>query len=232
MKLIILAAGRGNRMGELTEDKHKSLTPYQGRPLIEWTVESSLEFFNSKDILIVGGYRFSDLEYLGLNLKVNENWAGSNIVGSLLVARDFLLEEDCIIVYSDIFFDSNALSKVISSEGSSVLSLDNWLAIWSKRFLNPLDDLESFKLSHTKNELLEIGLRPKSLSEIQGQFGGIVRLTPKVWKEIESKIPNLETLDTTTLIQKCIKLGLSFNVIHYSGQWAEFDNAFDVESQK
>jgi choline kinase len=231
VKLIILAAGRGKRMQQLTEEKHKCLTIYRGRPLIEWSVENSLKFFKPQDILIIGGYRFSDLEYLGLNLKVNDNWANTNIVGSLLVARNFLQEEECIIVYSDIYFEPSALSQILSSEGSSVLSLVNWLDIWRKRFINPLDDLESFKYNITKNVLLEIGLRPKNLSEIQGQFGGIIRIHPSLWKEVESKIPNLENLDTTTLIQKCLNLGINFNVVKYDGHWAEFDNSFDVDSQ-
>ena len=231
MKIIILAAGRGKRMGDLTDLKHKSLSLYRGKSLIEWTLGSCKGLVSQTDILIIGGYRYGDLAYLNANLRVNENWSETNIVGSLIIARDYLLQEDCIVVYSDIYFEMTALAKMVSAKGTSVLCVDNWLSIWCKRFTNPLDDLESFKLDNISGDLLEIGLKPKSISEIQGQFGGMVRFTPKAWREIEQRIQNLETLDTTTLIQKCLTIGIGFKIIHYGGDWAEFDNSLDVETQ-
>jgi choline kinase len=231
VKIIILAAGRGKRMGNLTDLKHKSLSLYKGRPLIEWTLASCREYVSETDILIIGGYRYRDLRHVHANLRVNKNWSETNIVGSMLVARDYLSQDDCIVVYSDVYFEKTALAKMVLSEGASVLCVDNWLSIWRKRFVNPLDDLESFKLDNLSGELLEIGLEPKNFSEIQGQFGGMVKFTPKVWREIEQKIHDLNTLDTTTLIQSCLVRGIGFKVVHYSGNWAEFDNSLDVETQ-
>jgi choline kinase len=218
-------------MGNITDLKHKCLSLYRGKSLIEWTLSSCRELVSEKDILIIGGYRYGDLVQLHANLRVNENWSETNIVGSLIIARDYLSQEDCIVVYSDIYFERTALSKMALAKSASVLCVDNWLSIWRKRFRNPLDDLESFKFDNSTGELLEIGLEPKSILEIQGQFGGMVRFTPKVWREIEETFQDLESLDTTTLIQKCLVIGIKFNVVHYGGDWAEFDNSLDVEAQ-
>jgi choline kinase len=231
MKIIILAAGRGRRMGNLTDLKHKSLSLYRGKSLIHWTIDSCRDLVSERDILIIGGYRYGDLAHLKVHLRVNDNWSETNIIGSLNIARDYLLQEDCVVVYSDIYFEKIALAKMVSAKSASVLCVDNWLSIWRKRFTNPLDDLESFKLDNTTDELLEIGLEPTNISEIQGQFGGMVKFTPKVWGEIEGSIRDLESLDTTTLIQKCLDIGIAFNVVHYGGEWAEFDNSVDVETQ-
>ena len=41
MKAIILAAGRGSRMGNLTEEKPKCLIDFRGRPLLNWQLKQS-----------------------------------------------------------------------------------------------------------------------------------------------------------------------------------------------
>ena len=60
MKVVILAAGRGSRLGKLTDDSPKCFTVYRGKPLIFWTLESVTQFFEQKDIHIVVGYRQMD----------------------------------------------------------------------------------------------------------------------------------------------------------------------------
>ena len=60
MKAIILAAGRGSRMGAFTKDKHKCLLKVEGKRLIDWQIEALINC-GLKDIGIVTGYRRADL---------------------------------------------------------------------------------------------------------------------------------------------------------------------------
>ena len=56
MKAILLAAGRGSRMGSLTQDMPKCLTPLHGKPLLEWQLKALREA-GCNSIGMVRGYR-------------------------------------------------------------------------------------------------------------------------------------------------------------------------------
>ena len=56
MKAIILAAGRGSRMKNLTSDKPKCLVKLHGKPLLEWQLESMYKSGIS-EIAVVTGYK-------------------------------------------------------------------------------------------------------------------------------------------------------------------------------
>ena len=61
MKAIILAAGRGSRMCQLTEEQPKCLTKLAGKSLLEWQQEA-LKATGIQEIVVVGGYRYEDLK--------------------------------------------------------------------------------------------------------------------------------------------------------------------------
>ena len=67
MKAIILAAGRGSRMGQLTNDKPKCLLMINGKTLIELQI-TAITNAGIKDIAIVTGYKAEMLKSYG-NLK-------------------------------------------------------------------------------------------------------------------------------------------------------------------
>ena len=56
MRALILAAGRGRRMGEHTNSKPKCLTMFRGKPLIEWQI-NALNKAGINEIGIVTGYK-------------------------------------------------------------------------------------------------------------------------------------------------------------------------------
>jgi choline kinase len=232
VKVIILAAGRGSRMKELTDILPKCLTAYRGKPLINHCIDVLKAIFSPSDLVIIGGYRFDTLKHLGIDLIENKEWETTNIIGSLASATTYLRSEDCLVVYSDIFFTEEAIYQMIQAETPAVLSVSRWLEIWKSRFEEPLEDLESFQISENGAKLTEIGKKPKNLSEIQGQFGGIFKLNPKIWKQIESEFEELKFMDTTTLIQKCLEHSIVFNVVKYDGEWAELDTRTDLETQE
>lgn len=228
VKVIILAAGRGSRMGLGTSERPKCLTTFRGKPLIEWTLDN-LASVPREDIFLIVGYKAPALEYLGIKSIENKNWSSTNIVGSLRVAKDLLVNSDCLILYSDVFTEPSSIDCILASNGPSVLSVINWREIWSRRFIDPLDDLETFKYDQETMHLIEIGSRSTSLDDIQGQFGGIFRMTPEVWIKLEGLNVDLDSLDVTSLIQKCLTLGIVFEVANYEGEWVEIDSLSDLE---
>jgi choline kinase len=82
MRAIILAAGRGSRIRQLTDDRPKCLVELRGRPLLEWQVEA-LRGGGAREIGIVTGYRREMLAALGLREFHNPRWQDTNMVSSL-----------------------------------------------------------------------------------------------------------------------------------------------------
>ena len=98
---IILAAGRGSRMGKETEDKPKCLTILNGKPLLEWQL-SALQNAGIERIEIVSGYKGNLIQKYKLLTYSNPNWSKTNMVTSLFCVPPF--KGDSIISYSDIAY--------------------------------------------------------------------------------------------------------------------------------
>jgi choline kinase len=103
MRSIILAAGRGSRMGDLTEEYPKCLTQFAGRTLLEWQL-SALRAAGIRDIAVVRGYRAETINPSGCIWFENPDWAKTNMVSTLACASQWLERDDCIVSYSDIVY--------------------------------------------------------------------------------------------------------------------------------
>ena len=108
MKGIILAAGRGKRMGKLTQGSHKALVNIHGRKLLDIQINSFLKSGIS-DIGIITGYNSHLLKRNEITKYFhNKSWDKSNMAYSLLMADEWLSNEKCIVSYSDIFYSYSA----------------------------------------------------------------------------------------------------------------------------
>ncbi|WP_039942517.1 phosphocholine cytidylyltransferase family protein [Leptospira alexanderi] len=235
MKAIILAAGRGSRMKNLTEDLPKCLLKIKGDTLLNWQLKA-LKNTGIKDIAIVTGYKRELLKQQGLLEFYNSKWAETNMVSSLECARDWLENDVCIVSYSDIIYDNKAVEFLINSKANIAITFDkNWLTLWEKRFEDPLTDAETFRLNHDGSTLTEIGNKPTSIAEIQGQYMGLLRFTPIGWSEIvriRSELSNEQRnrMHMTGTLQKVIEADrISIEAIPYSDSWGEYDSPKDLE---
>ncbi|MEP2654070.1 MAG: NTP transferase domain-containing protein [Paraglaciecola sp.] len=101
-KGLILAAGRGSRMGSLTDNAPKCYTTIDGKRLIEWQLNAmNTSYIDEVDIIT--GYRKDNFEYPTQYFH-NEIWDTSNMARSLTKAHTWLEKHDCIISYSDIIY--------------------------------------------------------------------------------------------------------------------------------
>ncbi len=230
-KAIILAAGRGKRMGSLTENKPKCMTPLLKKPLLEWALES-LRGAGCHPISIVTGYQRHCLDAYLLTQFVNERWFETNMVRSLLEASTWLEQFPCIVSYSDIFFSKETVSALIDCEAPLAISYDpEWKIQWGARFQNPLDDAETFKINKD-GCVYEIGNKTKHMHEIQGQYMGLLKITPDAWHIIKKKLNELtadtiDQLDMTSLLQLLIQYKASIKAVPCEGVWGEIDTMSD-----
>ena len=113
MKVIILAAGRGSRLENLTQNKPKCMCTVLGKTLIERCIETlNKAGFQNEDIGIVTGYKNDLINIPGITYFHNNKWKESNMVYSLLQAKLWLKSYDCLIVYSDIIFSHLLINDI------------------------------------------------------------------------------------------------------------------------
>ncbi len=233
MKAIILAAGRGSRMNEGTAEIPKCMMELFGITLLDHCIKS-LESagFARADIGIVTGYKKEKIQVEGVRYFHNQDWESTNMFVSLTVAREWLRRGPSVVSYSDIVFHPSAIKKLMETDGDIAITYyTGFWKLWRKRFANPFDDLETFKMADGK--LIEIGGKPDSKKDIQGQYMGLLRFTPTGWQNVESAVKKnipkpLERLDMTTLLQHMLTLGYEVGTIPTDELWLECDNQSDI----
>ena len=153
MQAMILAAGNGTRLGRLTKAIPKCMVEVNGITMIERSLRA-LDDKNLSRIVIVVGFQGQVLiDFIGtLDIKTeivfveNEVYNTTNNIYSLYKAKDYLLEEDTLLMESDLIFDPQVISKVLDSSYET-LALVAKHEIWMDGTvvtLNEDNDIKSF----------------------------------------------------------------------------------------
>jgi choline kinase len=233
MKAIILAAGRGSRMGGLTDDRPKCLVELAGRPLLARQT-SALRDGGVDEVGLVRGYRGDLFDNTGVTLFDNPRWAESNMVVSLRCAAPWLRTEPCIISYSDIFYSAATVERLAACADDIAIAFDpDWRQLWERRFADPLADAETFRRDEN-NIVTEIGKKTTEIADIQGQYMGLLRFSPAGWAKVEvflDAMPPIarDRLDMTSLLSGLIAGGARVRAVAAVGPWGEVDNATDLK---
>ena len=233
MRAIILAAGRGSRMGTATSDKPKCLLEIKGKSLIQYQIEA-LEAAGVNKIALVTGYLAERLEPLSLTKFHNDKWYETNMVCSLTKAETWLSTYPCIVSYSDIFYESGIIKSLSKAHCDVAIAYDpDWKNLWNKRFDNPLEDAETFKIS-TKSLLLEIGQKTLDIDSIHGQYMGLLKFNPDGWNDIAETIHDLvqrksKNIHLTEVLQEALKNGTRVQAVPNFDKWGEVDSQSDLE---
>lgn len=233
MRALILAAGRGSRMGLLCHDQPKCLVQLEGKPLIERQV-AALRHAGIAEIGVVRGYRAEMISFPNLSYFANQRWAQTNMVMSLAAAAVWLRSGPTIVSYADIFYRSDLVRALAATPGPLVITYDrNWRHLWSRRFANPLADAETFRVD-TAGRLLEIGAKTARIEDIHGQYMGLLKFTPPAWTAVESFLNTLDPatrdrLDMTGLLRRLLTNNtFLISTLATDGQWGEIDSPEDV----
>jgi choline kinase len=233
MRGIILAAGRGSRLKNLTKNNPKCLIKIKNETILNKII-NNFKINKIFKIIIITGYKNNLIKKKNFLEIHNVVWKKSNMLYSLFLADQWLCKYDCVVSYSDIIYHSDAIKMLKKDRNKfSLLSIKNWKKIWTLRFQKPLEDIESFEVDK-RNILKNIGKRVNSMSEVKGQYSGLFKITPKIWKKIRIEIlklkeQNLFKLDMTNFFQILIKKNFKIKVINYDKHWFEIDTKLDLE---
>jgi L-glutamine-phosphate cytidylyltransferase len=232
MRALILAAGRGSRMGSLGDARPKCLIELAGKPLIARQV-AALRNGGATTVGIVRGYRAEMIYCPTVKHFDNPRWPETNMVMSLAVADEWLLSEPVIVSYGDIFFRDEVVRGLAAADQDLVVAYDSeWRGLWSRRFIDPLVDAETFRVDGA-GHLVEIGGKTVRISEIQGQYMGLLKFTPNAWKAVGAILAGLsaharDQLDMTSLLRRLLRKNFVIGTYATSGNWGEVDGPTDL----
>lgn len=232
MRAVILAAGRGSRMGAVGDVRPKCLVELRGKTLLGRQI-ASLRGGGVDEIGIVRGYRPELIAVPGTTCFENPRWAETNMVASLATAAEWLRAGPVIVSYADIFYRRDLVRQLAAAAGDLVITYDRmWQTLWSRRFADPLSDAETFRLD-ASGALAEIGRRTANIEDIEGQYMGLLKFTPAAWRRVELLRAQLEPAacdrqDVTALLCLLLNQGVSIQTLATERDWGEIDSVSDL----
>jgi histidinol-phosphate/aromatic aminotransferase/cobyric acid decarboxylase-like protein/choline kinase len=133
MQAIILAAGMGKRLKELTQDNTKCMVRVNGVALID-RVLHQLERLHLSRIVIVVGYEGQKLidfiGTLGIQTPIcyidNPIYDKTNNIYSLALAKEYLIKEDTLLLESDIIFEDSVLQSLLDDPRETLALVDKY----------------------------------------------------------------------------------------------------------
>ena len=133
MQAIILAAGMGKRLKELTRDKTKCMVEVNGVTLIDRMLHQ-IDKRSLSRIVIVVGYEEEKLKdyisTLGINTPIhfisNPIFDSTNNIYSLALAKNELCEDDTLLFESDLIFEDSVIDDIISDPRETLALVDKY----------------------------------------------------------------------------------------------------------
>lgn len=244
MKGIILAAGQGTRLKKYTENLPKGMLEFQGKTVIQRQVELYRKC-GVEEIVIVRGFAGDKIRYNGVKYYTNEDFVNTNMVESLLAARNEF-DSDVIVSYSDVIFDEKMLRGMMAAPGDFSVAVDlDWQEYWQARYGRVDFDTESLKLDE-KGNIISLGLENPPLDQIDARYVGLLKFSRRGLEVIQEIMAEAYRLDAdapwqqsgkpvrkaymTDLLQAVIEAGEQVHAEGFHHGWIEFDTNEDYET--
>ena len=249
MKAIIVAAGRGRRLGVETDDIPKCMVKVGGRPILHWQIDA-LAAAGVDDVVIVRGYlgdRIAGPTGAAPKLRFvdNPDWANNNILASLFYA-EAEMQSGFLFSYSDIVFSREHARRVAAATTPVALIVDGlWRDAYDGRTLHPVSEAELARVAGSGGAatVTRVGKRLVAADEAAGEFTGLARFAPagaaalrEVWAEALARGQETPFGAAATLRQAYLSDGLNavaergvaLGAVLVDGGWREIDTEQDL----
>lgn len=251
-RCILIAAGRGKRLGTHTEEIPKCMVEVAGRPILGW-VWNALASVGVDELVVIRGYRGDVLEAFVRSLGVpnvsfvdNREWETNNVLLSLAHARRFL-DRATYLTYSDILFTPAVARAAAASPADIGLVIDRLFRdIYVGRDQHPLEEGEVADLM-PDGTVARVGKKALPVPDAIGEFIGLTRLsdagariTGRALDTVAARYADREDQPfqraaryrnayLTDLWQELIDTGTRLDPIFIDGQWREIDTGQDLD---
>ena len=190
MQAIIMAAGRGSRLGGLTDNIPKAFLEAKGHRLIDYNL-ALLREHGIEDIKIVTGYRAELYEALakekaGITCIYNPFYEHCNVLGSFYMAQEKLENVDTIYLHADTLCHPEIFREMVQGEGDIVMPVD----------VRPCDS-EAMKVTTRAGQIVKVSKEiPEAESE--GEFIGMAKISGRA-------MPAIKQASRKLMRQGCLK---------------------------
>lgn len=245
MKALILAAGRGSRLGKLTDKTPKSMLHVDHRPILHHAVDR-FRAAGITDIAVVRGYQGDKLSCPGVRWIDNLVWQDSNVLWSIFAAKEEISGE-IIICYSDIIFEDQVLKAALKSHCAIQPVVDiTWRDVYIGRDQHPVSEADKVKFRHN-GSIAKIGKSNISGDDADGEFIGMLYLNSSGARRLSDAFTRamaqydgkpfqaaaiFRNAYLTDLLQHMIDKGEDICPSIVQGGWREVDTAQDLERAK
>lgn len=224
MKGVILAAGKGERLRPLTDDRPKVVLKVANRPIMEYVLENLDPFVD--EFVIIVRYRKEKLigvlgdEFNGKPITYVEQLPGDGTAKAIESARDHVGNEEFIVANGDIYFEEEGVRELVAVFRREKADA----ALLVKHF----EDLSHFGKIEVEGSLV------KKVAEKPGKVPGYANLgvyifKPDVFEFIErtplSERGEYEITDTINLM---IEAGKKVAYAAYSGYWNDIGRPWNL----
>jgi choline kinase len=253
MKAIIVAAGRGKRLGVETDGIPKCMVQVGGRPILHWQLDA-LAAAGVDDVVIVRGYlgdRIAPPAGAGPKLRFVDNpeWASNNILTSLFYA-EAEMSTGFLFTYSDIVFSHEHARRVAAADAPVALIVyRRWRDAYDGRTLHPISEAELASVVGTASgaTVTRVGKKQVAEADAAGEFTGLARFAPagaaalrEVWHEALARGLDAPFGAAATLRQAYLSDGLNgvaargvaLGAVLVDGGWREIDTEQDLARAK
>lgn len=238
MRIIFLAAGKSNRIFNKIK-KNKCLINIKGKPLIELLIDKIKKTKINK-ISIITGFRAKILKKKLKNIKnidflFNEKFSSREMLYSLILGLKNY-DEDILISYSDILFNSKIINLLLKKRSKEIKIpiLKNWKKIWKIRNKDPLIDGETLFINN-KGNLKSIGNKITDLKKVDYQYMGLIFIPKEKRKKVLSfykLISRNKKMHATGFLNFLVKKKNLIKTVVVDKGWYEFDDYEDLINYK
>ena len=235
---VVLAASRGEELGELTEDQPKTMVKVQGVPILSHIVDA-YNAVGIKDILVVRGYKKEAVDLPNLTYIDNLEFAETGELASLSQALQSRRGrfQPTIVSYGDVLFNKYIPQALCQEQDDCVIFVDsNWRDQSSYARLGGFAECSipnSRKAFNAKIHLKQLG---KTLPEesIHGVWMGFLKLSSSAASQVNDLLldmladPANRRAGIPQLLQALLKQDVPVRVLYTVGHWLDVNSLEDV----
>ncbi len=235
---MVLAASRGDELGELTEHQPKTMVKIQGTPILTHIVDA-YNAVGIKDIVVVRGYKKEAVNLPNLIYVDNEDFAETGELDSLpkaIQSRSGHVQST-IISYGDVLFNKYIPQSLCQETDDCVIFVDsNWQEQTTYARLGGFTECtipNSRRAFNAKIYLKQLGNNvPKE--SIHGVWMGFLKVSPNAASHITDIIvemlakPANRKAGIPQLLQELLKQQYPIRVLYTVGHWLDINSIEDV----
>jgi UDP-N-acetylglucosamine diphosphorylase / glucose-1-phosphate thymidylyltransferase / UDP-N-acetylgalactosamine diphosphorylase / glucosamine-1-phosphate N-acetyltransferase / galactosamine-1-phosphate N-acetyltransferase len=230
LRAVVLAAGRGTRMGAATEHTPKPMLPINGRPMLEHILER-LAAAGVTRFLIVVGYRHEMVEEHFRNWRLPVEFAIQEPVNgtgsATLLARAFVAKNSFLLTYGDILCEPSEYERC----GGPLESDPNVAAVLAVKEVD--DPWQGAAVYERDGRIERVIEKPaKGTSTTRWNSAGIYAFRPVLFDYLQRIRPSARgEYELTSAFELMLQDGLDLRSAPVTGDWRDVGRPEDLAAE-